>query len=54
VPVELVPGGWGQFDVVVDGRVVISRKGGLIAKFVGRPWPSPEEVLKAVREAERR
>lgn len=41
----------GQFDVLVDGRTVVSRKGGLIAKLVGRPWPTPDEVLSAVRQA---
>jgi hypothetical protein len=41
----------GQFDVVVDGRVVASRKGGLIAKLLNRPWPTGDEVVAAVREA---
>jgi len=41
----------GQFEIVVDGRTVVSRKGGLIAKLLGRPWPSDEDVVKAVREA---
>lgn len=51
VPVELVDGRLGQFEVQVDGRNVISRKGGLIAKVTNRPWPSEEDVLAAVREA---
>ena len=51
IEVELEKGRSGQFEVVVDGRSVVSRKGGLIAKLVGRPWPSDEEVLAAVREA---
>ena len=50
-PVELEKGRQGQFDIVVDGRSVVSRKGGLLAKVLGRPWPSPEHVLTAVREA---
>ena len=41
----------GQFEVQVDGRTVVSRKGGLIAKLTGRPWPSDEDVLCAVRDA---
>jgi hypothetical protein len=41
----------GQFEIVVDGRTVVSRKGGLIAKLVGRPWPEPDDVLSAVRGA---
>jgi len=41
----------GQFEIRVDDRTVVSRKGGLIAKLTGRPWPSDEEVLAAVRGA---
>ena len=41
----------GQFDIVVDGRIVVSRKGGLVAKLVGRPRPDAETVLTAVRQA---
>ena len=48
---ELKKGRRGQFDVVVDGRTVVSRKGGLLAKLLARPWPSAEDVLSAVRQA---
>ena len=48
-PVELESGHLGQFDIVVAGRRVVSRKGGLLAKLLGRPWPSNEEVLTVVR-----
>jgi hypothetical protein len=51
VPVTLKKGHFGQFDVLVDGRVVVTRKGGLVAKLVGRPWPEDEDVLSAVRAA---
>ena len=51
MPVELVDGRWGQFQVEVEGRTVLSRKGGLIAKLTGRPWPSDDDVVAAVREA---
>ncbi len=51
VPVDLEKGRRGQFEVVVDGRTVASRKGGLIAKLVGRPWPEHDVVVAAVREA---
>ncbi len=47
----MADGRMGQFEVQVGGRTVISRKGGLIAKFIGRPWPSDEQVLSAVRDA---
>lgn len=49
MPVTLSKGRFGQFDVLVDGRVVLTRKGGLIAKLLKRPWPSDDEVLAAVR-----
>ena len=51
MPVELEEGRRGQFDVLVEGRTVVSRKGGLIAKFVRRPWPEHEDVVAAVRAA---
>lgn len=41
----------GQFEVQVDGRPVVSRKGGLLAKLMGKGWPSDEEVVSAVRES---
>jgi hypothetical protein len=37
--------------VIVNGRTVASRKGGLVAKLLSRPWPSDDEVLAAVRDA---
>jgi len=43
----------GRFDVLVDGRTVASRKGGLLAKLLKKPWPSPEDIVAAVREATR-
>jgi hypothetical protein len=51
--VELERGRRGQFDVLVDGRSVVTRKGGLWAKLTGRPWPDPDEVVQAVRQARR-
>jgi hypothetical protein len=30
---------------------VIARKGGLLARLLGRPWPSDDDVLAAVRKA---
>ncbi len=48
---ELVKGRQGQFEIRVDGRTVVSRKGGLLAKLLGRPWPTDEDVLNAVRGA---
>ena len=39
----------GQFDVVVDGQTVISRKGGLLAMLFKKPWPEVGEVVAAVK-----
>ena len=41
----------GQFDVLVDDRLIVSRKGGLIAKFTGKPWPDRDEIVREVRAA---
>lgn|GEM_PF-4960192 len=49
--VNLEKGRQGQFEILVGGQTVISRKGGLVAKLVGRPWPSDQDVLAAVRAA---
>ena len=49
----MVHGVRGQFDVYVGDRMVATRKGGLIAKFTRRPWPDPDDVVAAVREARR-
>lgn len=51
VRVELVKGRQGQFEVQVDGRTVVSRKGGLVARLTNRPWPTGDEVVEAVRAA---
>jgi hypothetical protein len=51
VPVALKTGRFGQFDVLVGGRVVLTRKGGLLARLTGKPWPADEDVLSAVRAA---
>jgi hypothetical protein len=51
LPVDLEKGRQGQFDVIVNGRSVASRKGGLLAKVLNRPWPSGEDVVAAVRAA---
>jgi hypothetical protein len=51
VPVELRKGRLGQFDVVVNGRTVLYRKGGLVARIVNRPWPSEDDVVSAVSAA---
>lgn len=47
--VNLEKGKWGQFEIVVNNQTVLSRRGGLIAKLMNRPWPDNEEVLAAIR-----
>ena len=47
----MVKGRRGQFEIRVGGRVVIERKGGLLAKLLGKPWPDSEAVVNAVRAA---
>ena len=49
--VELEQGSRGQFEVLVDDRVVVSRKGGLLAMLLRKPWPELEDVVAAVRGA---
>lgn len=49
--VEFEQGSKGQFDILVDGRVVVTRKGGLLSLLLRKPWPTEEHVVTAVREA---
>ncbi len=46
---ELQKGDIGQFDVVVDGVTVVSRKGGLLAKLLRKPWPEIDDVVAKVQ-----
>lgn len=43
------PGSAGQFDVVADGEVIASKKGGLLAGLFGGGWPDPDAVIAALR-----
>ena len=40
----------GQFDVVVDGKVIASRGGSMLKKLLGGGWPDPEEVVAMIAE----
>ena len=42
------PGKPGQFDVVVDGKVIASRGGSMLKKLLGGGWPDPEEVVEKI------
>jgi len=42
-------GSRGQFDVLVDGKTVVSRKGGLMALLFRKPWPEKEDVIGAIK-----
>ena len=47
---ELEKGRPGQFEILADGQVVASRKGGLLALLLRRPFPEPEQVLESLRK----
>jgi len=49
IKAQLEKGKRGQFDVVVGGTTVITRKGGLIAKLMKKPWPEVDDVVSAVK-----
>lgn len=38
----------GQFDVVVDGKVIASRGGNMLQKVLGGGWPDPEDVIRKI------
>jgi len=40
----------GQFDVVVDGETIASKKTGLLTKLFGGGWPDPDAVVAAIAE----
>ena len=42
-------GSRGQFDVMVDGKTVVSRKGGLMAMITRKPWPKADDVVAAIK-----
>jgi len=42
-------GSRGQFDIQVNGKTVVSRKGGLLAILFRRPWPENAEVINAIK-----
>ena len=44
------PGKPGQFDVVVDGKVIASRGGSMLKKLLGGGWPDPEDVVAIIDE----
>ncbi len=51
VEVQAELGSKGQFDVLVNGQIVVSRKGGLLALLFRKPWPSEAAVVRAVQSA---
>lgn len=51
VPVDMVKGRHVQFDVLVNDELVVSRKGGPIAKSTNKPWPEHDDVVSAVLAA---
>ena len=50
--VYLVEGKRGQFDIVVDGKVVAKRTGNFFSKVILKMgWPTTSDVIAAVRMA---
>ncbi len=45
-----VAGKSGQFDVVVDGKVIASRGGSMLKRILGGGWPDPEEVIRLLEQ----
>ena len=43
----------GQFDVVVDGKVVARRGGNVFTKLLGGGWPEPADVIAKIEELQR-
>lgn len=40
----------GQFDVVVDGVTIASKKKNLLTSLIGGGWPDPDEVVAAIEK----
>lgn len=46
-------GSLGQFDVIVDGKVIASRGGSMLKKILGGGFPDPEEVIAKIEELQK-
>ena len=44
-------GSRGQFDVYVGKQMVVTRKGGLLALLMKKPWPSVSSVVEAIKRS---
>ena len=44
-------GSRGQFDVFLNNKLIVTRKGGLIALLTRRPWPSVQDVIEKIQNA---
>jgi hypothetical protein len=51
VEADITTGRRGQFDILVNGKTVVSRKGGLLAMIFRKPWPEINDVVRAVEAA---
>ena len=43
----------GQFDIVVDGKLVAGRGGNILTKMIGGGWPDPEDVIAKIEALQR-
>ncbi|MCP4778720.1 MAG: hypothetical protein GY880_31275 [Planctomycetaceae bacterium] len=44
-------GSRGQIDVYVGKQMVVTRKGGLLALHLKKPWPSVSSVVEAIKRS---
>ncbi|MEE8368144.1 MAG: hypothetical protein V3S30_07480 [Thermoanaerobaculia bacterium] len=45
----MIPGGNGQYDVVVDGEVIASRQPSVLKRLLGGGWPDNETILTDIQ-----
>jgi hypothetical protein len=48
--VQSRPGELGQYDVMVDGEVVATRRRSVLGTLFGGGWPTADDVLQAIAQ----
>ena len=46
----MMPGRSGQYEIVVDGETIASRKGGFVKRLLGGGWPDNEDILNKLQQ----